>query len=71
MEQQGIGLPRHTGGSGVLENIFKKLLHCATMNDQAIIPRTFKRGGDIREHVRKVSDYMKSVELNEQGKCAF
>lgn len=70
MEQDATN-PFYTGGSGALENIFKKLLHCATINDQGTVPRIFKRGGDVREHIRRTTDYVKSVDLDERGRCAF
>jgi hypothetical protein len=61
----------HTGGSGALENILTRFLHCSTINDQGATPKYFKRGGDIKEHLRRVCEYVTSLGLDDQGKCAY
>jgi hypothetical protein len=61
----------YSGGSGTLEDIFNHLLRFVTLNEQGSVPRMFKRGVDIMEHLRKVSDDVKSVGLDTQRTCAF
>jgi hypothetical protein len=61
----------YTGGSGVFDSMLKKLLQCATLNDHGSIPRVFKRGGDIKEHLRKVKDYVDAIGLDIPSSCAF
>jgi hypothetical protein len=41
------------------------------MNEQAISPKIMKRGNDIKDHLRRVNEYARSMEFEENGKCAY
>ena len=62
--------PCHTGGSGggFLENLLFKALNRPYFVDNN--PRLYKRGSDIKTHLRRVDDYVSSLTLDESGKCA-
>ena len=59
----------HTGGSGV--GNLESLLRAALLNEQGTIPRLFKRGANVREHLRKVDEYVKARGFDSKGKCAW
>jgi hypothetical protein len=64
-----LGDPCHTGGSGAnLETLLYRLLHRPYFLDNS--PRLFKRGSDIKAHLRRVDEYISSMNLEESGKCA-
>jgi hypothetical protein len=60
-------LPRHTGGNG---GNLESLLH-AFLQRPLYEAKLFKRGNDIKEHLRKVEEYLKIVSFEENGKCSY
>ena len=63
----------NTGGSGngALETLLWKVLQRSTLEERNCGPRIYKRGNDIKEHLRRLDDYVLSVGLDNDGKCAY
>lgn len=61
-----------TGGSGdsQLGNLLVQLLRRSTW-DELSTPRLFKRGGDFKEHLRRVNEYIDNLNFDSVGKCAY
>lgn len=61
----------YTGGSGgpTLETLLTQFLQRPHMLDS--VPRLFKRGSDIKSHLRRINDYVSSLGLDNRGKCAY
>jgi len=60
----------NTGGSGDSNSIgtlVKKLL----IRDQISAPKPFRRGNDLKAHMRKVEDYCRAMDFDGDGKSAF
>ena len=54
----------YTGGS--LENLLRAALY---RPDQA--PRLLKRGGDVKDHLRRVEEVANTLKLDAAAKCAY
>lgn len=60
-----------TGGSGAGSAIEALLRNVFFRTDSGLAPRVFRRGSDIAEHLRKVTEHANAVRLNEAGKCTY